>query len=293
MIAELLEELKTVPEGQRRFLRMPVKGPLLKAVTSIPNTDRVPGVFVPQAWPMSVRSLLPQGTTEKSAVAYVRELTFTNSARVVGPGLAKPESTFTYEGKSAVVVTIAHTARLSEQILDDAPAFAAQSENRLLYGLSVAEDRQLLNGTGVAPEMEGLMKVAVATTGVVAPVAVGAMPAAIAKAIGELAAAGVVASGIVLNPADWLGIQTTVVGGVYPFIGPTLWNLPVVVTPAMAVGNFLVGWFGAAQIFDREDAVFRISTEDRDNFIRDLITALAEERLALAIYAPASFRKAG
>jgi HK97 family phage major capsid protein len=55
----------------------------------------------------------------------------------------------------------------------------------------------------------------------------------------------------------------------------------------MAQGKFLTGAFNlAAQVFDRMQAAVIISTEDRDNFIRNMVTLLVEERLALAVYRP-------
>jgi HK97 family phage major capsid protein len=71
---------------------------------------------------------------------------------------------------------------------------------------------------------------------------------------------------------------------------PKLWGRPVVATPAMNLGYLLVGAFKlGAQIFDREDANVEVSTEDNDNFRKNLITIRGEERLALAKYRPEAF----
>ena len=61
------------------------------------------------------------------------------------------------------------------------------------------------------------------------------------------------------------------------------------------------GWFGwqiltgafaeGAQIFDREDANVVISTENQDDFEKNMISVRCEERLALAVYRPESFVK--
>ena len=107
------------------------------------------------------------------------------------------------------------------------------------------------------------------------------------------------ATGIVLNPTDWASIELTKdtqnrylwanPGGL---IGPTIWGLPVAESLAQPQNNFLAGAFKyASQIFDREDANVQMSTEDRDNFVKNMVTILAEERLALAIYRPQALIK--
>ena len=105
------------------------------------------------------------------------------------------------------------------------------------------------------------------------------------------------ATGHVLNPIDWANIETLkdsaggyIIGDPADGAAPRLWRLPVVETPAQTVNRFLTGAFRlGAQLFDREDANVEISTEDRDNFIKNMVTIRGEERLGLAVYRPEAF----
>ena len=86
-----------------------------------------------------------------------------------------------------------------------------------------------------------------------------------------------------LNPIDWCDIELTKTDqGAYIWVnvvsgaGSQLWRLPVVDTNAMAAGKFMVGAFNmAAQVFDREDANVQVSTEDGDNFVKNMVTGAA------------------
>ena len=70
-----------------------------------------------------------------------------------------------------------------------------------------------------------------------------------------------------------------------------LWGLPVVATEVAAfIGKFLTGAFQTgAQLFDREDANVVISTENADDFEKNLISIRCEERAALAVKRPEAF----
>jgi hypothetical protein len=77
-----------------------------------------------------------------------------------------------------------------------------------------------------------------------------------------------------------------------PFGPPirSIWGLPVVGTPVMPANQFLVGaFYDGAQIFDRMGATLMISTENEDDFIRNLATFLVEERLAMTVRRPQAF----
>jgi len=65
-------------------------------------------------------------------------------------------------------------------------------------------------------------------------------------------------------------------------------GLRVVEDENIAEGKALVGDGRMAAVWDRMQAQILIDTID-DQFVRNMLTILAEERLALAVYRPAAF----
>ncbi len=261
--------------------------------------DRRPGIIYPPNRRMTVRDLLAPGRTSSNLVEFFRELLFTNSANVVSETTLKPESDLTFEAASAKVTTIAHWIPASKQIMADAPGLQSYVDARMRYGLDFKEEQQLLNGSGVGENLLGLYTAATAfalPSGATAPAQrLDRLRAAILQA--ELAEFPV--DGIVVNPVDGYNLEVMkTTDGAYLFTNPVgtndfrIWGRRTVQTQAMAQNTALVGAFQtAAQIFDREDASVTISSEDRDNFIRNMLTVLAELRLALAIYRPQALVK--
>jgi HK97 family phage major capsid protein len=293
------EEFKQLQKSGRGTARVGIK-----AITGL--TGAAGGVLVaPQRLPLvlppprayRVRSLLAPGRTNSNAIIYPRELTRVNNAASVVEAAAKPESNATFEEVTGTVKTIAHWLPASKQILDDVPYLQSYINNILLDGLADVEDLQLLKGSGTGADIEGILTVAAAY---VAPITIPGTATRIdvlRLALLQAALTRHLPTGIVLNPGDWAHIELTKdTTGRYLFTNPTteggttLWGKPVVETVAMDAGDFLVGPFRTgAQVLDREDANVQVSTEDRDNFIKNMVTVRAEERLALAIYVPNSF----
>lgn len=255
--------------------------------------DRQDGIVAPPQRRMTVRDLITPGRTNSNAIQFVQETGFTNNAAAVAETVQKAQSEIKFDLLTKPVATIAHWVMASKQILADAPMLQSYIDGRLRYGLAYAEELQLLKGDGTGANLLGLIPQATpyaAPGGLVADTMIDQLRYAMLQAV----LAEYPATGHVLNPIDWARIETLkdgegryIIGNPTAGTSPTLWRLPVVETPAMTVDKFLTGAFRlAAQLFDREDANVELSTEDRDNFIKNLVTIRAEERIGLAVYRP-------
>lgn len=286
----------------------------VKMITSAPGSagslvepDRIREPIMLPHRPLTVRALLQPGRTGSNLVYFVRQTGFTNNAAPVAEGAQKPESNITFAPDTAAVKTIAHWIPVSRQAFDDVPGMESLIDGELRYGLDFVEEQQLLFGDGTGENLKGL---ATQATPFAAPAGLptlglpDSVPAGTAldkietllQAIVQAEIALLPASGIILNTGDWAQIisakDTT---GQYLGNGPfgtlqgrSIWDLPTAVTTAMPQGKFIVGSLGtSAQIFDRLDAEVVVSSEDRDNFIKNTLTVRAEKRLALAVKRPA------
>jgi HK97 family phage major capsid protein len=245
---------------------------------------------------MTIRDLLAPGNTVSNAIEYPVQTGFTNNAAVVAENTLKPLSDITTDLRSTPVRTIAHRVLASRQILDDAPMLQSFVDSQMRYGLEYAEEAELLNGDGTGQHLLGIIPQA-STYSAAFPVTgeTGIDRLRLAMLQGVLALYPM--TGFVLNPVDWTKIEMVkdgmgryLIGDPQGNVAPRLWGLPVVASLAMAQGAFLTGAFKyAAQIFDRLAVEVLLSTEDMDNFSRNMVTIRAEERLALAVYRPAAF----
>jgi HK97 family phage major capsid protein len=260
--------------------------------TGIGTLDRRLDIAAPAMRRLMIRDLLPQLPTDAGAVEYLVETTMTNAAAVVAEGALKPETSLVLALQNAPVVTIAHWIQVARQILDDNARLEVFLEKRLRHGLGLAEEAQLLYGTGTGGNLKGLT---VGATAYVSPF-VFATPTKLDQlrlAIDQLENLSYVPTGVVISPDVMTSIdllKTT--DGSYIKSDPTaggvrtIWGVPAVVTPAMAANTFLVGDFTlAATLFDRSAPILDIGVAN-DDFIRNLVRLRLEERISLAVTLP-------
>lgn len=266
--------------------------------------ERVPGIIPKPLRRLTLRDLIPSGPTTHNAIEFLRENVFTNTASPVAEEAAKPESALTFTIASAGVKTIAHWIPATKQILDDFAELQAYINNRLLYGLKLEEEFQLLKGDGVGAHLSGFVPNSTAYAGTYLVTNDNKLDT-LRHAILEAEIANEFVTGIVMHPKDVhdIDLLKTEEGGVANkgsylisdptgalVMVPTYWGKPVVQTTAMTSGKFLVGAFATqSKIYDRMEAVIDISTEHSDYFIKNLVAIRAEERLALAIFRTTAF----
>lgn len=261
------------------------------------QTTRLPGVLALPQRRMTVRDLITPGTMDGNTLEYVKETGFTNNAGMVAEGAKKPESSIKFDLVNTSAKVIAHLVKASRQIMSDASQLASIIDGRLRYGLAFKEEQQLLNGDGTGQNLLGIIPQASAFVAPFDPAGTETNIDNIRLAMLQAFLAEYPATGHVMNPIDWARIEllkdTTgryIIGNPQGSIGATLWNLPVVETQAIPVDKFLTGAFKlGAQVFDRWLARVEVATENEDDFVKNMVTILAEERLALAVYRPEAF----
>lgn len=279
--------------------------------------QRIPGIQRGADTFGSLRDVLNVGVTNSDSIVYFRETSFTNNAAPVAEASAtddtsgtKAESALAFEQDTATVKTIAHWIPITRQLLWNAPEFESYVSGRLVDGLRMEENDQLLNGDGTGENVTGLLN----TTGVQTLNANGTdgyfdtNPVDAAGTANEnyeriLRARTLIstvgrarANFIVLNPADHETFLATKDAdrqyfGQGPFSGapiPTLWGMRVVENENITQGTALVGDGRQATVWDRMAATVTTGTIDKQ-FIRNMLTLLAEERLALTVFRPTAF----
>lgn len=186
------------------------------------------------------------------------------------------------------------------QWLEDYPGLQQFLSQELAYGVAAAIADYILNG-GTAEDgstVSGILN----TTGIIQTPWTTNKLLTIRKAIGELDTAGVTATGIIFNPADWESIETlTSANGEFLLplapqksVERVLWNTPVTLEPGMPAGQAIVGDMSTVSLLFRNsqriewspymgDTGVEGTPAVRDLFRRNEVVFRAEVRVGLEI----------
>ena len=269
-------------------------------VTGVLAIDRLPGITLEARQQLSIRDLLTARPTNMQVVDYVKVNAPLVKASPQVEGSGKYENEVTFASVSERVKTIATFLRASRQILDDFTELLGFLQSSLPYYTDLDEEVQLLSGDATGENLNGMTTQATAfSTSLLSATKGWNKIDVIARTIQQVQAAKEVdPTFVILHPNDWWDIRLTkdaygryLLGDPQIATPPMLWNKTVVPTTTMAAGTFLVGNGNPAaiEIRDRMQTTVDISTEDADNFTKNLVTVRCEKRLALIVRRPASF----
>ena len=295
--------------GSTGRARMEIKTAIINATGQnqpLVQSDRdMSGIYTTPTRNLRLRDVIRSRATSSNLIEFTRENAFTNNAGPTVSGspqqfenVTKPESAITFTLVNVPVVTLAHFIPASVQVLDDSPMLASHINGRLMYGLKLKEETQMVTGTGANGQLNGLYTQATAYT-VASPTRTNEIDI-LRDAIKQAQVAEYMPDFILLNPVDWFDIEIRKVGtgdARYVVGDPnnmrpmSLWGLPVIVTNSITSGTFLIGSSMAAEIADRQQAVVEASREDSTNFQKNMVTIRAEERLALCVFRTEAFIK--
>ncbi|QNX02786.1 phage major capsid protein [Acinetobacter seifertii] len=228
-------------------------------------------------------------------VPMLRESAYEIMADLVPEGQTKPESNLTFGVVDLKVGTIAHWIKISVQLISDMPTLAAYIEGRLAYGVRLKLEAKIVVGDGLTSGARSFIGLIEADQfEVVTPEADDTAIDVINRAKYKAASTGLLPEAIILNPEDWGSIERIkgtdghyIFGSPGAAVQPVLWGLPVILSAAMTLGKYWVGNLTlGVSAFIREDVAVELSTEDGDNFIKNLCTVRAEMRACCGVAIP-------
>ena len=245
--------------------------------------------------PLLIADLFGTERISGNALTYfVESATVEGGPAVTAEGAKKPMMSFgDPTPKTVALKKIASYMKESDELIEDTPWLADAINGRGMYQHELAIEDYLIGallgtsgiGTGAALTADGIFKAMMDVQN----------------------NSGLAADAIVINPTDYQTLRLAkdannqYYGGGY-FYGaygntpiaeqPNIWGLRTVVTSAIAKGTCVVGAFKLGGSVVRKNGVtVDMANTNEDDFIKNLVTILIEERLVLAVRRPAAFVK--
>jgi HK97 family phage major capsid protein len=261
--------------------------------------DRVAGYKFDPTRSTHVRQLIPTGSTASDVVRFVKESGYSNGAAATSEGSTLTQSDFDMTASDANVQKIGTYFRISEEMLADTPQLTSYLSARAPEKLLEVEDTQILSGTGVAPQLSGIITDS-------ADFAAGGFANAIESAnefdvltvaMNQLSLSNYQANYIMINPTSFHKIlllkdsnNNYLKDQWYQGLEPRINGVPVVLSTAITSDKYLIGNFSVGtQLWVRDNVSVEFFREDGTNIRDGFVTCRVMERVALTNYLPNAF----
>lgn len=229
--------------------------------------------------------------TTSDYVSYVEVVTETGAPATTAELGTIPEKDWTFQEFKKPVQKIAVANKHSVEILSDGAELVNAIRGFLAEDVNIVTDTQLLSGNGTAPNLQGVLGVAVdLNTLIGTQILVGATHADVLRiGVTKIRSTGkgkFRPSHVVLHPQDVETLELTKDSqGQYvlpPFIaadGTRIGGATVIENTAITSGTFLMGDFRKLHIRRKGGVEIEISDSDGTDFVKDIITIKVRRRL--------------
>jgi HK97 family phage major capsid protein len=262
-----------------------------------PDTQRTSRAQVLPERALSVSNLPTLEETGEDSVDFMLETLATKAAQETAEGGLYQEAAFAVSEQLNLIRKIGVWIPVTEEVFDDAPRARDYVNSRLTRAINERVDGQILNGSGVAPNIAGLLTNAGINT---QALGTDTRIAAIRKAITLVRTQGQLEpDAVVMNPTDWEELQLEEGGttGLYVAGFPglegssgSIWGLPVIPSLAATAGTALVGAFRAASSLVLKGGIdVQVTDSHATDFINGRLSVRADVRVTLVVYRPSAF----
>lgn len=244
--------------------------------------------------PLVIRDLFGAESISGSTLVYLVEGAIQGAPAVTAEGAEKPQIHFADPTpKTVSLAKVACHIKEADEYINDYPFLASAINGRLLYELGLVEQNKLVTDLLAT---SGIQTGTYASTGTATDIA----DAILKAAMDVQASTGFAADAIAMNPADWYILRVGKDGEDRYYGGgyfgdqaiPNIWGIPVCVSAAITSGTVIVGAFKTcASVVQNGGVSVEAVNTNEDDFVKNLMTIRAEERLALAVRRPAGFKR--
>lgn len=264
------------------------------------TTDYQQGVLPTPTERIWMSDVLPSGTTDAGAIWYPKQnggegaiAPWAYGTGDGGANASKPQVDFDFTSASDPVEWLAGYVKVPRQMLDDVKWLESFLRQHLLLSLKKAENNQILNGSGVSPQLKGIIPQATSYDGSYTV----SIERLVDAGYGQVNEAYGSANLAILHPRDAVALILNKAGGSDEYDVPpgtigfvnnrlTIAGMTIVQTTEMSKGNFLVGDRNASQFITRMSPELRMFEQNEDDAKKNMVMFRIEERAVLATYYP-------
>lgn len=300
---------KAFINGQSSKATLSLKAIMTTAANASGDTvpaDRLNGFYFDPTRTTRARDLLTSISTDSNTVRYIQETSYTNGAAARVEASAYGESEFKLDPVDAPIRSIGSQLTMTKEMFNDVPALSGYIATRIPAKVMNVEDQQILFGAGTGANLQGLMTAGGGAQFDVSNAAKFYEFFTVAQGVHTNEFDVLIAAknqaqiseysptAVMVNPTDYNKMflrkdsnadYVVFVNGVLTLLGT-----PIFQSTAVTADKFIVGDFGlGATLAIREDMEISFSESHSDNFVKDLVTVKATERIGLPIHNPNAF----